>query len=177
MTDKSDVLIELVKNHKQFVNKSNAYDEIVRVTGCNLSRARELVATHCNMISLWAILCARGVYLKNYGDFFKWCLGMKYCDIHGYIHVNKRNILDSLDVKSTFSKYREYEDVINPSARLDKNKFYQVKIFADTEGDHFLSAFIKDGIFYGVDTSYRGTPFIFTDKVPAEKYQWIMEVV
>ena len=177
MTDKSDVLIYLVKNHKQFTKNSNLYDEIVRVTGCRLSRARELAATHCNMVSLWTILCAKGKYLKSYGDFFRWCFEMKYCSLEGYIHVNKRNILDSIDIDSPLTKYNEWEDVLNPSARLDKNKFYQSKIFAETDGDHFLSAYIKDGVLYGVDTSFRGTPFVFSDVIKPEKFQWIMEVV
>lgn len=176
-SEKYKVLNALVENHKQFASKSNLFDEIVRVTGCNLDKSKELAATHCNMVSFWAILCAQGKYLKSYGDFFKWCLDMKYCDIYGFIHVNKLNILDSLDIQSTLKKFSDWEDVLNPKAQLKEDKFYQIKIFADTEGDHFFSGYIQDGVLYGADSSYRGTPFIITDKIKSDKFQWIMEVI
>lgn len=176
-SEKYKVLNALIENHKQFTSKSNLFDEIVRVTGCNLSRAKELAATHCNMVSFWAILCAQGKYLKSYGDFFKWCLDMKYCDLNGYMSVNKNTILDSFNVQSSLQKYSDWEDILNPKTRLNEKKFYQFKIHADTSGDHFFAGYIQDGIFYGSDSSYRGTPFVITEKISPDKFQWIMEVV
>lgn len=175
-TEKSDVLNSLAANHKQFAKKSNLYDEIVRVTGCSLAKAEELAATHCNIVSLWLILCTQGKYLKSYGDFFKWCLDMKYCDLNGYIRVNKTTILEALNIQSKLKKYSDWEDIIDPRIRLDSNKLYQFKIHADTSGDHFFVGYVQDGIFYGSDTSYRGTPFIITEKIKPEKFQWIMEI-
>ena len=176
-SEKYKVLNALIENHKQFTGKSNLFDEIVRVNNCSRSKAKELASTHCNMVSLWAIICAQGKYLKSYGDFFKWCLDMKYCDQNGYIRVNKLNILDSLDIQSPLKKYSDWEDVLNPKVQLKEDKFYQIKIHADTEGDHFMAGYIQEGIFYGVDSSYRGTPFILTEKINPGKFQWIMEVV
>ena len=176
-TEKSDVLNSLAANHKQFAKKSNLFDEIIRVTGCSLAKAKELAATHCNMVSLWLILCTQGKYLKSYGDFFKWCLDMKYCDLNGYIRVNKLNILEAINVQSKFKKYSDWEDIIEPGIRLDPNKLYQFKIHADTSGDHFFVGYIQDGVFYGSDSSYRGNPFIVTEKIKPEKFQWVMEVI
>jgi len=176
-SEKYKVLNALIENHKQFTNKSNLFDEIVRVTGCSLAKAKELAATHCNMVSFWAILCAQGKYLKSYGDFFKWCLDMKYCDLNGYIRVNKLNILDALDLQSTLKKFSDWEDILDPKAQLNEDKFYQIKIFAETDGDHFMAGYIQDGVFYGSDTSFRGTPFNFVEKIKPEKFQWVMEVI
>lgn len=166
----------IIKKYLQYGKRSQLYDDIVQVLSCSLSEAKDLAATHCNMVSFWAILSVYGWYEKSYANFFKWMLVKNFCNIEGFILVEKDKILKSLDKDAELIKYKEWEDVLDPSARLDDDKLYQFKIFANTRGDHFFCGYIQDGILYGCDTSFRGVPFIVKDVIKPEKFQWVMEV-
>ena len=167
---------DLIKEYPQFKKTSKLYDSIVQTLGCTLSKAKDLTRTHCNLVSFWAILYTSGEYKNTYAKFFRWMLEENYCNVKGYILVDKKIILDKLLIDCNMETFRDYEDIINPLARLNPEKYYQVKIKADTSGWHFMACYIQDGIFYGSDTSYRGTPFLLTDKVTQANFEKIDEV-
>lgn len=171
---KIEVLNKIIETHPQFKNKSLLYDGIVKALDCTLERARELAATHCNMISLYAILTAEGIYFGNYAEYFKWMLEKGFCDVNGYIIADKATILDSLGFKKSLLKYKEIEDIIDP-LRLDSGKFYQFKIHGNTKGYHFMAGYIEDGIFKISDTSYRGIGVKAIDHINEKNFCWVME--
>jgi len=171
-----ELLNDLTKCYPQFKKTSLLYDMIIQALGCSLLRAKQLARTHCNLVSFWIILFTSENYKGGYSKFYKWMLEENYCNDKGYILVNKQKILDSLKINSILRTYREYEDILDPLARLNPDKYYQVKINADTRGWHFMACYIEDGVFYGSDTSYRGNPFLLTDKVTPENFVKLDEV-
>jgi hypothetical protein len=166
---------EIIITHPQFKNKSLLYDCISTVLGCTLSQAKEKAATHCNMISFYAALYASEDYTKNYASFFKMCLENKFCNEKGFIQ-DKEGIIKRLGITTKLITYRDYEDIINPCARLDSDKFYQIKIFGDTSGDHFMTGYIKNDMLYFSDTSYRGIEFEAVKYITKKNFQKITEV-
>jgi hypothetical protein len=170
------ILNQIIDAYPQFKKMSILYDEIVKVLECSLSEAKELAKTHCNMVSFWAILKASGKYDNGYSQFFKHCLRNKFCDEHGFIS-DKPGILKSLNIESELKTLRDYEDILDPATVLDPEKFYQVKIKADTSGDHFMVCYNEDGIMYLSDTSYRGIGVKATDFINGDNFQKISEVV
>jgi hypothetical protein len=172
---------ELLSQYPQFKKTSLLYDSIVQALGCGLSKAKDLAATHCNIISFWGIIYSSGEYKNTYAKFFKWMLDEGYLGTEtsppekGYINCNKKIILDKLLIDSTLTEYRDYEDIINPF-RLNPEKYYQVRIKADTSGKHFMACYLEDGVLFGTDTSYRGNPFKLTDKVTQKNFEVLLEV-
>lgn len=165
----------LLKDYPQFKKQSLLFDNISEALGCGIPKASELARTHCNLVSFWAILFSSGNYKSSYAKFFKWMLEENYCDTHGYILTDKKNVLDKLLIDSTLETYRDFEDIVNPF-RLNPEKYYQIKIKGDTEGFHFMACYLEDGILYGPDTSYRGNPFKLLDKVTQKNFVKITEV-
>ncbi len=170
-----DQLQQIIKVYPQFQSKSKLYDDIVRVLSCSLVDAKDKAKTMCNMVSFWAILKCYDWYKYDFANFYRWMLTKNFCNADGFITESKDKIIESLDFNSDLQKYKDWEDILDPGF-LDEDNLYQIKIFADTKGDHFFSAYIQDGIVYGCDTSYRGVPFKVLDKIKPEKFQWIMEI-
>lgn len=173
---KIDIFNAIIEAHPQFTKKSNLFDEIVVALDCTYTEARDLARTHCNMVSFYACIRAGFGYNKSYRTFFKHCLSEKVCNEKGRI-FDKPKLLDTLGIKSDLTTYREYEDIIDPYARLNPDKFYQVKIFANTSGDHFMGCYIKNGQLYLSDTSYRGIEIPAIKYINPENFQKISEVI
>lgn len=167
---------DIIKTHNQFADKSLLYGEIQKTLECDFNNAKKLAATHCNMISLYAILRSSEDYNKPYGSFFKFCLENNFCTEKGFIK-DKDGILKRLGITMKLITYRDYEDIINPCVRLNPDKFYQVKIKADTSGDHFMSGYIQNDILYFSDTSYRGIEFEAVKYITQKNFQKITEVI
>lgn len=168
-------LKQIISTYPQFAKKSQLYDDIVRVLSCTLVEAKDHAKTMCNLVSFYAVLRAYDWYKYDFANFYRWMMMKNFSNIDGFITIEKGNILSALNQDSSLNKYKDWEDIVDPSF-LDANKLYQIKIYADTKGDHFFAAYIQDGIVYGCDTSYRGVPFVVTDKIKPDKFQWIMEV-
>lgn len=162
---------------KQFPNqKSLLFPAIQSVLKCDLAEAEKKAATHCNLISMYAPLRAKELFNKEYAEFFQKCLDSKYVTKNGYI-TDKPLLMKYLKIDTPLTTFREYEDILDPSSRLDQTKFYQVKIKSNSGGNHFLSTYIKSGILYLSDTSYRGIGVKATDFINENNFQKIMEVV
>jgi len=174
--NKIEMLNKIIETHPQFKEFSLAYDAIGKVLNCPIQKAKDIAKTHCNMLSFWAILKAGEQYNGSYSDFFKFCLGENFCTEKGFIK-DKAGILSQLCIESKLVTYRDYEDIINPSIRLNPDKFYQIKIKANTRGDHFMACYIQDGVLYLSDTSYRGIGVKALDYVNENNFQKISEVV
>lgn len=170
-----DKLQQTIKMYPQFSAKSQLYDDIVRVLSCSLTDAKDTAKTMCNLVSFWAILKAYDWYKFDFANFYRWMLVKNFCNIDGYINVTKDKIIRELGFESDLIKRKDWEDILDPQF-LDEDRLYQIKIYADTKGDHFFSAYIENGIVYGCDTSYRGVPFVVKDKIKPDKFQWIMEI-
>ena len=173
---KIDNFNDIIKTHPQFEHRSLLYDSISTVLNCSVEYGKELAKTHCNMISLYAILRASEDYNKTYAHFFKFCLENNFCTEKGFIK-DKPGILSHIGITTKLITYRDYEDIINPCVRLNPDKFYQVKINANTSGDHFMSGYIQNDILYFSDTSYRGIEFEATKYITEKNFQKITEVI
>lgn len=162
---------------KQFPDrKSLLFPAIQSVLKCSQAESERLAATHCNLESTYAPCRAKGLFNNEYADFFKKCLDSKYVTKQGYI-TDKPLLMKYLKIDTPLTTYRDYEDILNPLHRLDPNKFYQIKIFADSGGDHFLSSYIKGEKLYISDSSYRGIGVSALDFINEDNFQKIMEVV
>lgn len=176
MNEKIKKLNDIIKIHNQF-KRSQLWTDISVVLKCLIEKAEELAHTHCNMISFWAILKAYGYIDNHYRDFFEYCLENDFCKQNGYINVDKDVITGSFGITDiSFLRYDDYENIINPEAVLNPEKFYQVKIKGNTSGFHFLSGYVQDNIFKISDTSYRGIGVPALDHITDKNFKWITEV-
>ena len=172
---KIDKLNEIIKTHNQY-KRSQLWTDISVVLKCDMKEAANKAKTHCNMISFYAILYAAGKFDNHYRDFYEFCLENNFCDKEGFMQ-EKHDILSALGIESELLKYRDYNELLHCAGILDKDKFYQVKIKADTHGDHFMAAYF-DGInVYISDTSYRGIAQVSVKYINRNNFQFIMEVV
>ncbi|MEN6566782.1 MAG: hypothetical protein ABFC57_10815 [Veillonellales bacterium] len=169
------MLNQIIEDFPQFKENSLLYSEIASALDCKLSEAKKYAATHCNMLSMWAIFRASERYNKSYSEYFSTCLKENICTVKGYIN-DKIKMLEVLGIESSLETFREYEDILNPSARFNENKFYQVKIKANTSGDHFMACYIQENKLYLSDLSYRGIGVIATDFITEKNFQKIAEV-
>ena len=173
---KIDNLNGMIKSHNQF-KRSQLWTDISVACECTSAEASEFAKTHCNMLSFYAILRAAKKYSGQYREFLKYCLENKYCDKKGYISADKDVILDSLDIKDyTLVKFRDFKFVKNPES-LNAEKFYQMKIKANTEGFHFMACYIYMDELYLSDSSFRGVGVKALDFINSKNFVWLMEVV
>ena len=177
----SDFLNTIVANYFQFQKHrkgehSALFEDIKEVLNCTQSQAEKLATTHCNMVSFWACNFASGFTNMPYKTYFRTMLDKKFCNEKGRIIVGKDQVCkDVFGFNFDIEYVEEFEDILKPEIRMDKNCFYQMKMKADTEGDHFLSTYIDD-VFFGTDTSYRGTPFKLLNKINQSNFQWLLKI-
>jgi hypothetical protein len=172
---KYTVLNSIIECYPQFKENSLLYSEIMKAIDCKMSEAKEYAATHCNMLSLWAILRADSNYDKGYSEFFKWMLVENNCTVKGYINKDKEIIFKSLGINEYTGKYfEEYEDVLNP-IRLDIDRFYQMKIKGNTSGFHFMACYIQGDKLYITDSSSRGIGVPAVDHITEKNFVWLKE--
>lgn len=172
---KIQVFNSIVATHPQFKEDSVLYEEIQKVVGGSIKNAKALAATHCNMISYYAILRADSKYKESYSKFFEFMLDNNFANTKGRIIVEKEEIAEKLNIETSLNKFYEYEDVLDP-IRVDSSKFLQFKIFANTTGDHFLGGYISGGKIYISDTSYRGIAVPAEEHINLKNFQWVMEI-
>lgn len=182
MTDKIKILNNIIKTHNQF-KCSQLWTDISVVCECVIDEAAEFAKTHCNMISFYALLVAEKKYYGMYRDFFRFCLDNKFLGTKnshpykGFINLDKGIITDKLGISGmSYVKYRDFEDILNPKARLKNGQLYQMKIKANTSGFHFMACYVLDGVVYISDTSYRGIGVSAIDHITDKNFEWIMEI-
>ena len=179
----SDILNSTVANYFQFQHQfpdkhSLLFDDIKKVLGCSESQAEGFASSHCNMLSFWALNYSQGKTSMGYADYFENMLENNFCNKEGFIKVDKSVVCDQIfGYKFDMEYYEDYEDVLKPLLKMSPDNGYQIKIKADSSGFHFMSAYIdENGILMGVDSSYRGTPFVLADKVSQNNFIWLMKV-
>lgn len=178
---KINILNSVTKSYFQFQRhfpdrKSALFEDIKEVLNCTQEKAEKLASTHCNMVSFWACNFASGFTNMPYKTYFRTMLDKKFCNDKGRIIVGKDKVCKEIFGFNFDIEYiEEFEDILKPEIRMDKNCFYQMKMKADTEGDHFLSTYIDD-VFFGTDTSYRGTPFKLLNKINQSNFQWLLKI-
>lgn len=162
-----------VKNHRQFIH-SQLWDDIMTVLKCDIETAEQKAKTHCNMVSTYSMITASGNYFDTYADFFKFCLYNKYCDESGYIGgtkgKDKEQLFEELGIISSFKQFKSMD-----VSKLNPDKFYWIKMKADTGGFHFVSAYVQNGKLYISCSSYRGNPAEAAKYLNAKNFIWIME--
>jgi hypothetical protein len=162
---------------KQFPDRNSMlFPAIKSVLKCDEETAEEKASTHCNLFSSYSPLRAKGIYNSDYVEFFSAVLKSGYVNDKGYIS-DKPKMYKAIGIETTLEIFREYEDIINPAFRLNPEMFYQVKIKSDSGGDHFMACYIKNGILYLSDTSYRGIGVKATDYINQDNFQKITEIV
>lgn len=172
---KYTILNSIIESYPQFKENSLLYSEIMKTIDCKFSEAKEYAATHCNMLSFWAIIRSDSKYDKGYSEFFKWMIEENYCNHKGYIKTEKETILKALDIDDCTGNYfEEYEDVIDP-LRLDSNRFYQMKIKGNTSGFHFMACYVDGGKLYLSDSSSRGIGVPAINHITDKNFIWLKE--
>lgn len=179
-----ETLTTLIYNHFQFQKQfpkrhSELFDDIIKVLECSLDYAEKFASTQCNMVSFWGLNKSQDKTSMSYSDFYDNMLENNFCNKEGKIKVDKDIVCDEIfGYKFELKYFEDYEDVLNPLTRLNMEKGYQLKMKGDTSGFHFIACYIDidTGLLMGVDTSYRGTPFILSEKVTSENFIWLLEV-
>jgi hypothetical protein len=180
----SQTLCAVTETHFQFKKhfpdkESLLIEDIKKVLECSEAMAEKFAGTHCNMESFWALNYSQSRTNMIYADFFENMLENNFCNKEGRIKVEKNIVCDEIfgfDFKIEY--FEDYEDVLKPLVRLDPSCGYQIKIKADTSGFHFMAAYIdvETGLLMGVDTSYRGIPFVMATKVNPKNFIWLLKV-
>lgn len=180
----ANILISIIETHFQFQKqhpgkRSILFDDIKKVLECSLDYAEKFASTHCNMVSFWGLNYSQKLTTMQYDDFFNNMLENNFCNKEGKIKVEKDVVCEQIfgyDFKIKY--FEDYEDVLNPLTRLNPEKGYQLKMKGDTSGFHFIACYIdvETGLMMGVDSSYRGTPFILSEKVNPKNFIWLLEV-
>ena len=186
-TERIQTISDIIRNYNQFDPDSQLFRDIQAVTGCRKSEIAGIADGHCNLISTWAIMFASGKTEMSYRDYFSKCLTTdvydkknkytsKGCNVEGKIQVGKEYLLPAIfgvDFNPVF--YEDFEDVINPSARLNPDCFYQMKI---QNSDHYIACCIdKNGLFVIFDTGRRGVnvPAIGANRINEKYFKWLLE--
>jgi len=146
---------------------------------CSESEAEDLAHTHCNILSLWLGCFVGGVTDLTYDLYFRELLNKKLCKENGYLLYNKDVVYDKMfDIQRDLDYLEDYENVLNPDLMLDSDCFYQAKIKSSSGGSHYIITYVDDetGELMGADTSYRGTPFVFKNKVSQSQFKWLLEI-
>lgn len=180
-------LHDIIIRYNQFDPKSQLYKDIQNATGCRTSEIAGIADGHCNLISLWAITKVAGYRSMSYADYLHKCLTTdiydsknkytaKGCNVEGKILVGKEYLIPAIfgvDFEPVF--YEDFEDVVNPSARLDPDCFYQMKI---QNSDHYIACCINDsGMMMIFDTGRRGVnvPAIGANRINEKYFKWLLE--
>ena len=172
----TEIFNAITEVNNQFKEPTLLFGAIQSVLKCDMEIAKQKAATHCNLFSSYSPLRSKGLYNAEYSEFFAAVLKSGYVNDKGYIS-DKAKMYKSVGLDLPLTTFRDYEDILDPSVKLDQNKFYQVKIKGDTSGDHFMACYIKSGILYLSDTSYRGIGVKATDFINDKNFQKITEVV
>lgn len=155
---------------------SELHRDIQIVLKCSGDEAIQYASTFCNFISFYATTFSAGYHSMAFTEFFKESLNNKITDKTGYLFFTKKQIADYFGWESKEPVYiSDYKNLVNP-IRLDPEKFYQIKMKADTHGFHFLAAYIDNGKFFIDDTSYRGIGTEATKYINKNNFVWVSEV-
>lgn len=167
---KKDDLRNIIADYSQ-INKSKLWTDIQSVMKCSENEAETLAGSHCNMVSLWALMKVVFDFSVDYQQFFSDMLKKKYTkpNGNGYLLVDPDVICKYYGIDYEPEFFESWADILDPD-RLEEG-FYECHIKG-----HFFSMSYFDGEFLGYDTMTRGNPFKFMDKIKPQQFIWIMRV-
>jgi len=186
-SDKIKQAIEIIRDYNQF-QRGRLWDDIQFVLKCSEAVAKDKADSHCNMVSFWSGMYLAGHTSMSYREFFSKMLttiikdpknGNNYgCRDDGYLNVSKECIAKQLfgyNFKPVF--FEDFEDVVNPTVRLDPDSWYQMKI---KNSDHYMLSCLDDnGIMLIFCTGKRGVgvPAIGASRIDEQHFKWLMEIL
>jgi len=181
-TTKVNIINSIAQSYFQFAHQHNGnknsalFADIMAVLNCSEADAENYASTHCNMISFYNALYSTGKITMVYQDYFREMLNHSFCDNHGFFQQEKDVVCRTLfGFDFQVLHLPDYNNVLNPE-NLDKDSAYQMLIHPEADGSHFITTYIdENGILMGADTSYRGTPFVVADKIPANQFGWLLK--
>lgn len=169
-------MLKIVKDYNQFDPGSQLFKDIQAVTGCEDTEIQGIADGHCNLISFWALMKAAGHTDMTYQHYFKRMLDLGFCDVGGWVKAKKEVIAAKL-FRYNFTPvfFEDFEDVVNPSTRLNPKSFYQIKI---KNTDHYIACSVDTGKLLIYDTGRRGigVSAIGADRIDQAHFKWLMEV-
>lgn len=172
-----ELLKETLKDYDQFRN-SKLQNDIMKDLNCNYTTAFEKGQFHCNMLSLYGILFAKGYIKMSYAEFFKFCLTtdlsktLKLCNDKGYLYATKMEVFKALNITATVDEFIK----IPP---LNIGDMFQVSI---NKLHHFMAAGVEDdGLLhlYDTHTTYRGQyggEITAALKINNDKIDWVKRI-
>ena len=164
---KIDALNMIALNYLQF-SPSQLWADIMEVLECSRDYARAMAASHCNMVSTWALIFVQEKTEMSYAEFFRWCLDKKYCDNYGFLKIEKDKLLKELGVD--FELKYNYDHKILSDASGIKNGFYQMRI-----DGHFMACYVINNKLYLADTALRGQGVEAGKKIKISEYKWLLD--
>ena len=170
---KINKLNNIIKDYNQFIY-SHLIEDIQSVLFCNRKQAFDFADSHCNPISLYALLYADDKIDISYKQFFRNLLDADFVRKNGFIKVLKEEIYSYYNIpfNNPLTFFEDYEDLINPSLRLNPNKFYQLKIKG-----HYMACYVDDNNELRLsDTSTRGINKRAKDFVKQSQFKWLLEI-
>lgn len=164
---KIDALNMTALNYMQF-SPSQLWGDIMEVLECSRDYARAMAASHCNMVSTWALIFVQEKTEMSYADFFKWCLESNYCDQYGYLKIGKGQLLKKLGIDFEVEYYYDYNLLSN--AKGLKDGFYQMRI----QG-HFMACYVHNNKVYLSDTASRGQGTLAEKVIKKSEFLWLLD--
>jgi len=169
-------LKNIISEYNQF-EWSRLHDDIKSVLNCSDKEAKEKALTACNMVSFWAGIKVQGYTDIEYVDFFTQMLNNGFCLENGRFEVGKDVVMDKLfNAKFKIKYFEDFEDVVNPTARLNPDSLYQVKI---DNPMHFIVADIDSHnlmLIYCTGKRGVGVPAIGAKRINETYFKWLLEL-
>lgn len=167
LNKKIDELNMTALNYMQF-SPSKLWGDIMEVLECSRDYARAMAASHCNMVSTWALIFVQEKIEMSYADFFRWCLDKKYCDNYGFLKIEKDKLLKELGID--FELKYNYDYSLLSNAKDLKDGFCQMRI----QG-HFMACYVHNNKVYLSDTASRGQGTLAEKVIKKSEFLWLLD--
>lgn len=178
-----DTFIESNKQFPKPVTDSDLWKSIKLGTEdagipCTDKQAQGYAEWHCNSEGFYVLCKARGFIEFAYSVWVEKLLKAELTSVKGFLK-DKLLIAKLFAFEDEFPQLKYFEDY-DPCIHLlgmDPDKGYEVKVYSNTgSGDHFMPCYIEDKILWVSDPSSRGIHKKFSDVVPKNKFQFLLEV-
>jgi len=166
--------MEFLIDYNQF-KPCRLWEDIPEITGCRKQHIPDIADGLCNVISTWALSKECNYHELEFKEFYKKLIDTGYASENGWIKQHKEVIFKEFFKVDFVPKFFEdFEDIINPAARLDKDCLYQLKI---RNSDHYIACDIQNNIFTLYDTGKRGigVPAIGAKRIDQVHFKWLLE--
>lgn len=135
----NDIVKSIYDNAQTFqqFEQSQLQTIIMSVTGQNYKDAYISGTFHCNMLSTFLILHARGLWIQGYLEFFKKAYDNKWCTDHGYLNIDKKIFFEKMEINATLVKLDKEPVDLKPGDcfQIPVNNFH-----------HFMASAVDDDL-------------------------------